>query len=119
MKRIFQIIHCVENQIPISEEELKLALLCLAHYAAFSTRQFQRLKEKPSFVELGLISTSDFYIQMIRESPDEWLGPQCTPGTPEHKLAQEKMKKIFGEVFEESLNKIIMENQNPSAVENS
>lgn len=104
MRTTLQIIIAVKECEPVTEEELKLALIALSNIEHFYNKAAQDLidaiRAEKSMALLKMKAefawgTIESMFKAKKTPPDTWLGPDNTPGTPENKRQMEMGKKIF------------------------
>lgn len=104
MRTTNQIICAVKDCEPVTEEELRLALVAMSSIEHFLRTDLQRLIEaivgdrsrmllqsKANFAA-GTIEVTRGAIKM---PPDQWLSPDDIPGTPENKARMKRCRKIY------------------------
>lgn len=104
MRSTLQIIIAVKESQPVTEEELRLALLALSSINHFVQHDLDALIEA---IEEGraapfLKMKAEFskgnrerLFQGIKKDPQEWLGPGNIPGNPEYEARMKTAKNIF------------------------
>lgn len=102
MRSTLEIIIAVQEQQPVTEEELRLALLAMSSIEHFLKNDFQSLIEavldgKPTARMKAEFSrgTIEKMFQALKTPPDKWLGASGIPGTPENLRQREIAKRIF------------------------
>lgn len=100
MRTVGEIVEAVQEREPATEEELRLALLCLYYDGGLATRH----DGETAHVLLLRMTIKDSFerrFKMMRLEPSVYLGPNWTPGTPENDK-QRKMSKGILRAFEQS-----------------
>lgn len=102
MRTTLEIIIAVQACEPVTEEELRLALIAMSNINHFIEYNFQRLIQtvlegKPTAKMQAEFSngTIERMFQARKRPPDEWLGSSDMPGTPENRRQMELSKKMF------------------------
>ena len=104
MRSTLQIIIAVKESQPVTEEELRLALLALSGINHFVQHDLDGLIEaieegKPApFLKMKaefMKGTRERLFQGIKKDPREWLGPGNIPGNPEYDQRLKMAKNIF------------------------
>lgn len=101
MRSTLSIIVAVKDSMPVTEEELKMALLALSAVDHFRRGTIDRLSdaiEKKS-VALGFLSAEavkqkKFLMEGLQSDPIEFLGVGNIPGNPEYEDRMKFHKKI-------------------------
>lgn len=110
MRSTLEIIIAVKESQPVSEEELRLALLAMASFEYFLKDDLRSLVEaveqdKP-VAKLRAKFGRDLLERMFKaqkKSPAEWLGPTNIPGNPEYERRLAAGKKLFEKVTGQKL----------------
>ena len=106
MRRVIDIAAAVEEEQPVANEELKLALLCYAQWASTVWRQSNdALKRQDWYKDFWLKEIGDSFWKMKDADPEKYLGPRYTPGTEEFKQA----RKVAFAVFKKATGKSVDE----------
>jgi hypothetical protein len=102
MRSTLEIIIAVKECQPVTEEELKLALMVMSSIDHFLESELRDLAEA---VESGGASaklragfakgTLERMFAARKKAPDEWLGPGNIPGNPEHDRRLVTAKKLY------------------------
>ena len=102
MRSTLEIIIAVKESQPVTEDELKLALLVMSSVDYFLTNDLRQLADavkadKPSAkMRAGFADgTLERMLAGKKKSPDEWLGPTNTPGNPEYERRLKAGKALF------------------------
>lgn len=101
MRNTLEIIIAVKECESVTEEELKLALVAMSSIEYFVENELTELVEailadKPIKLKAQFAKgTLERMFFAKKKSPDEWLGPDNIPGTPEQKANLALGKKIF------------------------
>jgi hypothetical protein len=104
MRSTLEIIIAVKESQPVTEEELRLALLALSGINHFVEHDLNGLIEaieagKPApFLKMKAEfckGTRERLFQGIKKDPREWLGPGNIPGNPEYEARMKIGKAIF------------------------
>ena len=111
MRSINKIIVAVQENQPVTEEELRFTILAFSAMEFLNSRVIERLvaaiDAKHQF-SMDLWSThakKEFEIRSKSNKmpPDEYLGPGYIPGTPEYEQRRSIAKKVFEKVTGEKL----------------
>lgn len=94
MRTVNSIVGAVQEQQPVTEQELRLALLCLYYDGQMAC---QSDYEGVSESRLRMRAKENFArrFRMLKSEPDKYLGPRWTPGTPENAEGRELSKRIL------------------------
>lgn len=97
MRTIAEIICAVGDQQPVTEEELKLALLSVHGWAQMAHRDLHTIAENTDKLMVAKIRAGHWktYFPMMKASPDTYLGPNHTPGTPENDQLRRLARGVF------------------------
>lgn len=104
VRSTLQIIVAVTESQPVSEEELRLALLALSGINHFIQHDLDGLVEAileeklPAFLKMKAQFAKENRETMflaIKKDPKEWLGPGNIPGNPEYQARMKMGKAIF------------------------
>lgn len=94
MRTVEEIVEAVQEQQLVSEDELRLALLCLFYdgYMACPSDYAGR-----SELALRVQAKDNFQrrFRMLRTNPREYLGSRWTPGTPENRVNRAMSKRVL------------------------
>lgn len=104
MRSTLEIIIAVQESQPVTEEELRLALLALSginHFVQHDLDDLIEAIEEGKAVPLLKMKaefskgTRERLFQGIKKDPREWLGPGNIPGNPEYEARRKMGKAIF------------------------
>lgn len=104
MRSMLEVICAVKDCEPVTEEELKLCVCCLAAKLHFAEHERDKLVElieenKPKHLldfRVGCIKREkEIAFKSSKMPMDEYLGPRNTPGTPEQKVEMKWAKDLF------------------------
>lgn len=100
MRTVSEIVDAVQEQQPVTEDELRLALLCLHFHGQMAS---QSDFETASELKLRMRAKENFErrFRMMRADPTVFLGPRWTPGTPENAAGRAGSKRLLA-AFEKS-----------------
>ena len=99
MRTVSEIVDAVQEQRPATEEELRLALLCLFYDGTMAAPHDY---EDASELKLRMRAKENFErrFRMLRAEPGKYLGKRWTPGTAENAegraLSQSVLKAVEG-----------------------
>lgn len=93
MRPVGEIIWAVQEQEPVSVEELKLALLALYYTLQLSCPSDYETA-KPFQLEWRAKENFERYFRLMKADPTVWLGPGWTPGSPENSSRRRVSKKL-------------------------
>jgi hypothetical protein len=107
MRSTLEIVIAVKESAPATEHELRLALLATVAIEHFVRKDLERLIDavvecKPS-ARMRALEARGLLERMFearKKAPDEWLGPENTPGNPEYERMLAFGKKLLEKVFE-------------------
>jgi hypothetical protein len=93
-RTVSEIVDAVQEQQPVTETELRLALLCLFYDGQMACPSDY---EGASELKLRMRAKENFErrFHMLRSVPAVRLGPNWTPGTPENTAQREQSKRIL------------------------
>jgi hypothetical protein len=93
-RTICDIVDAVQEQQPVTEEELRLTLLCLFYDGQMSAPHDY---ETASDLKLRMRAKENFERRwrMLRAVPATYLGANWTPGSPENTAQREASKRIL------------------------
>lgn len=94
MRTTIDIIGAVQEQQPVTEHELKLALLCLYYDGALATTADF---ENASHLKLKLRAKESWErrFRMLKAEPDRYLGDRYTPGTEANATGRAASEAIY------------------------
>ncbi|HEU4544314.1 MAG TPA: hypothetical protein VFR23_24500 [Jiangellaceae bacterium] len=97
------IVGAVQEQEPATEEELRLALLCLYYDGQMSAPSDY---ESAGELRLRMRAKENFErrFRMLKADPSVYLGERWTPGTEENRAGRELSKRVLAK-FEKSREK--------------
>jgi hypothetical protein len=102
MRSTLGIIIAVKESQPVSEEELKLALLVMSAIDHFLEADLRSLAEAVEQNKPAAKLRAKFGIELLermfharKKPPAEWLGPTNIPGNPEYEQRLATGKKLF------------------------
>lgn len=103
MRTTNEIITAVKEGEPVTERELKLALVALSSIDTFRSRTLNDLidaieKGSKPILDLKVAHAKDQRERLFtaaKTDPEVWLGPCGTPGTPEHTKSYNASKRIM------------------------
>ena len=105
MRSTLEIICAVKECRPVTEEELRLALVVMTNMEHFVRHELHKLIEliQDGSTSLGVRATLikdslDRLFHARKLDPVEWLGAENIPGTPEYAKRQEWALKVLGSV---------------------
>ena len=100
MRSTLEIIVAVKDSTPVTEEELRMALLALSgieYFSASHVRRFAALKNADPLFEFLRAEAERWGTERfnaLKKDPLEWLGPTNIPGSTEYKDRMALGKKI-------------------------
>jgi hypothetical protein len=102
VRSTLEIIVAVKESQPVTETELRLALLALSSVGHFVEAELRSLADavtadKPSAKMRAkfALETLERMFLACKKAPDEWLGPGGIPGNPEHDQRLKAGKALF------------------------
>lgn len=93
MRSVNEIILAVQEQQPATEEELRLALLCIDYEMTISTETDWN-EASPALLRSRASEQFSRRFRMGKADPKEWLGRRWLPGTEENRRAREVSMRI-------------------------
>lgn len=110
MRSTIEIIVAVQNSQPVTDDELRLALLALSGIDHFIRRALDDIieaaDERPRTLGLRIAyakGTRERMFKALKIDPSAWLGPGFTPGTPEYAERQRVARNIYKQATGEEL----------------
>lgn len=91
-RTVGEIVEAIQEGLPVSEDELRLTLLCCYYGGQMSaSSDYERAGE----ILLRTRAKDNFerWFRMLRAIPAQYLGPNWTPGTPEN-TAQRRLQVL-------------------------
>lgn len=107
MRTVIDIVEAVQEQQPVTEDELRLALLCLFYDGQADSLFMADITSAGDSIgisEPARALAKEHYsrrFRMLKAGPAAYLGPNWTPGTPEN-TRQRKTSKAIMKRFMES-----------------
>lgn len=105
MRRVVDIVEAVQEQQPVTEEELRLALLCVFYDGQADSRFMSDLASAGDAVGVPatmMAIAKEHYarrFRMLRADQATYLGKNWTPGTPENTRQRAQSKAILEGFF--------------------
>ena len=107
MRSTLNIIIAVKEEEPVTEDELKMALLVMASVNYFYQKSLRDINEAHKDSKLGWLSFKikdgvkliERMITAQKEDPLKWLGVENIPGTKEYEERYRLSKKIYKHVI--------------------
>lgn len=94
MRTVREICIAVQDQQPVTEDELRLSLLCLMYDGQMANpRDFETASEMK--LRMRARESYERRSRMMTADPSVYLGPNWTPGTPENKRQREIAFKVL------------------------
>jgi hypothetical protein len=109
MRTTLEIIIAVKDNQPVTEQELKLALLAMSSIEHFVQGQLDALIEavesgKSAKLRAALAKQMrETMFRAKKSDPEKWLGPENIPGNPKHDERLRWAKRLFKKVTGESI----------------
>jgi hypothetical protein len=107
VRSTLEIIIAVKECAPVTEEELKLALIVMCNVEHFVRRDLTALAQavkggRPSvkLIAASAEKTLESMFYARKKDPAEWLGPADTPGTEEFRRRYAGAKALLARVEE-------------------
>ncbi len=94
MRTIEEITDAVQEEGPVTDIELRLALMAIHYNYSINTHSdFDTVNSIRCVIRAKEQFTSRFNLYKL--TPDKYLGPNWTPGTPENKDQRDTSKRIL------------------------
>jgi hypothetical protein len=94
MRSVNDIVGAVQEQQPATDEELRLALLCLYYDNQLATpHDFGSVPD--ATLRMRAKENFERRFRMMRAEPDKYLGDRYTPGTAENSAERDQLKRIL------------------------
>jgi hypothetical protein len=109
MRELREIIEAVKDNVDVTEDELKYALVAMSALSYFNTQAFEKLAEGKikgkTFLSYDPEYQRNEHLERTRKamckSPKEWLGENHDFKSKEYQETRKRMKKIFGTIKED------------------
>ena len=99
MRTVNEIVQAVQEQQPATEDELRLALLAVHYAFGIAVPMQDTSKIGEVLLRVRAADNVNLRFRVLKSAPDEYLGPNWTPGTPQNQRQRAQSKRIL-EAFE-------------------
>jgi hypothetical protein len=97
---IGDIVDAAQEQRPLTEEQLRLALLAVFYHAQMACSSDYASKTQ-LHLEMRAKDNFERHFRLLKADPATWLGPRWTPGTQENAEGRTLSKRVLA-AFERS-----------------
>lgn len=94
MRTVSDIVGAVQESRPVTEEELRLCLLCLFYDWQMATPSDYAGKSQAQ-LEMRARESFERRFRVLKAPPDVYLGPRWAPGTPENTEGRALSKRVL------------------------
>lgn len=101
MRTVSEIVEAVQTGQPATDEELRLALLCLFYHGQASACPSDYATASAARLQMRAMENFELHFRMMRAEPDKYLGARWTPGTDENLKGRAQSEAIL-KAFERS-----------------